>query len=342
MTKLRLVFMGTPDFALPALAALIEAGHEIACVYSQPPRRSGRGQRARPGPVQNFAEASGIPVRTPASLKDEREQEAFAAHAADAAIVAAYGLILPKAILDAPRLGCLNIHASLLPRWRGAAPIERAILAGDATTGVTIMAMDEGLDTGAMLLRRAVPIGAKTTAGQLHDRLAGLGGEMIVEALEGLASGTLKPKTQPKRGITYASKIDKDEMRLDWNASAAEIGRTIRAFAPRPGAWFDIGGERIRILSAAVSEGAGAPGTVLDERLSIACGQGVLRALTVQRAGKAAMESSAFLRGFSIEKGSVLATPSPPPSPPRGEGASAENAIKNPLPLGKGQGEGEN
>lgn len=309
MTKLRLVFMGTPQFAVPALAALIDAGHEIACVYSQPPRPAGRGKKTRPGPVQAFAEASSIPVRTPASLKDERGQRSFAALGAEICVVAAYGLILPKAILDAPRLGCLNIHASLLPRWRGAAPIERAILAGDAKTGVTIMVIDEELDSGAIVLRRETPMGAQTTAGELHDRLAKLGAAMIVEALEGFAAGTVKAKPQPARGFTYARKIEKTELRLDWKASAARIGRAVRAFAPR--AWFEFEGERIRVLQASVRGGRSnkSPGTVLDDQLTIACGKGVLQPLQVQRAGKGAMEASAFLRGTAIPEGTVLASP---------------------------------
>ena len=315
MTKLRLIFMGTPDFAVPALAALIEAGHEILCVYSQPPRRAGRGQKAQPGAVQKFAEASSITVRTPVNFKDAGEQEAFAALRADAAIVAAYGLILPKAILDAPRLGCLNIHASLLPRWRGAAPIERAILAGDTETGVTIMQMDDGLDTGAILLRSRVPIGAKTTAGDLHDTLAELGAAMIVEALEALALGTLKSKSQPPvRGVSYATKIDKDEMRLDWNASAAKVSRRVRAFTPK--AWFELKSERVRILEANVfgCMPKGSPGTVLANGLTIACDGGVLRPVIVQRAGKSAIDITAFLRGTSIPKGTLLASPSSKPS----------------------------
>ena len=307
MTKLRLVFMGTPDFAVPALAALIEAGHQIACVYSQPPRPAGRGKRTRAGAVQSFAETKNIPVRTPVSLKDKAEQDAFAALEADICVVAAYGLILPKAILDAPRLGCLNIHASLLPRWRGAAPIERAILAGDTETGITIMQMDEGLDTGAMLLRRETSIGTETTAGDLHDRLAVLGAEMIVEVLNGLARGTIEPTPQPEAGVSYASKIDREESRLDWTRPAGELERTVRALAPRPGAWFGFGDERVRVLAAAVVKGDGLPGTVLDGSLSIACAEGALRPTRVQRAGKAPMDASAFLRGFTILEGTVLA-----------------------------------
>jgi methionyl-tRNA formyltransferase len=311
MTKLRLAFMGTPDFAVPILRALIAAGHEIACVYTQPPRPAKRGQKLQPSPVQACAEREGIAVRTPLSLKDAGEQKAFAHLGADAAVVAAYGLILPKAVLEAPRLGCLNVHASLLPRWRGAAPIQRAILAGDRETGVTIMQMDEGLDTGAMLLKRAVPITAATTAGALHDALAVLGAELIVEALDGLAAGTLTAEPQPAEGVEYADKIDKAEARLDWRKPAAELERAVRAFAPSPGAWFDVEGERVRLLAAEVvdDEAKAVPGTVLDDRLTIACGAGALRPLTVQRAGKGAMAVADFLRGFPIAAGTVLPSP---------------------------------
>ncbi len=353
MTKLRLVFMGTPDFAVPALAALIDAGHQVARVYSQPPRPAGRGKKTRPGPVQAFAEANNIPVRTPASLKDKREQDEFAALGADICVVAAYGLLLPKAILDAPRLGCLNIHASLLPRWRGAAPIERAILAGDPKTGITIMVMDEGLDTGAMLLRRETQIGAQTTAGDLHDTLAELGAEMIVEALEGFVQGAIEPTPQPEAGVTYAPKIDRRENRLDWTRPADELDRTVRAFAPR--AWFAFEGERIRVLAAAVTKGGGSPGTVLDEQLSIACGKGALRPLIVQRAGKGAMDAGAFLRGTAIPEGTLLASrsqpfsssPSPRPSPRGGEGDLGRGPSSSPSPSpspprGEGRGEGDN
>lgn len=311
MTKLRLVFMGTPDFAVPILRALIAAGHAIACVYTQPPRPAKRGQKLQPSPVQAFAESKGIAVRTPRKLNDAGEQKAFADLAADAAVVAAYGLILPRPVLAAPRLGCVNVHASLLPRWRGAAPIQRAILAGDRETGVTIMQMDEGLDTGAMLLRRAVPITAETTAGTLHDELAALGAEMIVAALDGLAAGTIIPKRQPKRGVTYAAKIDKAEARLDWRKPASELLRAVRAFAPFPGAWFEIEGERIRVLGATAAGGRSkaVPGTVLDDQLTIRCGKGFLRLRTIQRAGKGAMAAADFLRGFPIAAGTVLPSP---------------------------------
>jgi methionyl-tRNA formyltransferase len=306
---LRLVFMGTPDFAVPSLEALLAAGHEVACVYSQPPRPAGRGHKERPSPVHAAAEAHGIPVRTPTSLKSAEAQGEFAGLEADAAVVAAYGLILPTAILEAPRLGCLNIHASLLPRWRGAAPIQRAILAGDAKTGVTIMHMDEGLDTGAMLLKHAVEIG-HMTAGELHDELADLGAAMIVETLKRLEAGTVKATPQPrKRGITYAHKIDRAEARLDWTEPAGELARAVRAFTPFPGAWFEHAGERIRVLDAQAVGGRSAakPGTVIDDALTIRCGKGFLKLRTVQRAGKGAMEAAAFLRGYAIPKGTVLA-----------------------------------
>ncbi len=305
---LRLIFMGTPDFAVPSLEALVAAGHEIVCAYSQPPRKAGRGQKEKLQPVHAAAQAHGIPVRTPTSLKSAEPQDDFAALQADAAVVAAYGLILPKPVLEAPRLGCLNIHASLLPRWRGAAPIQRAILAGDRDTGITIMQMDEGLDTGPMLLSHAVEIG-RMTAGELHDELADLGAAMIVEALKRLEAGTLKAKPQPpKRGVTYARKIDRAEARLDWTKPSAELDRTIRAFTPFPGAWFEHVGERIRVLNAKATGGRSRarPGTVIDDALTIRCGKGFLKLRTVQRAGKGAMDADDFLRGYAIPKGTVL------------------------------------
>ena len=303
---LRLAFMGTPGFAVPALAALIAAGHEVACVYCRPPRPAGRGQKARPTPVHAWAAARGIPVRIPVTLRDAEAQADFAALRLDAAVVAAYGLILPKPVLDAPRLGCLNIHASLLPRWRGAAPIQRAILAGDAETGVTIMQMEEGLDTGPMLLAERVPIGPDTTAGALHDRLAALGARLVVEALRGLANGTLEAAPQPQEGATYAPKLDRAEGRLDWRRPAAELERKVRALAPRPGAWFECEGERIRVLAAETAAGEGVPGTVLDDRLTVACGCGALRPIRVQREGRQAMDAAAFLRGRDLPAGTVL------------------------------------
>jgi methionyl-tRNA formyltransferase len=312
---LDLVFMGTPDFAATILDALIAAGHRVKAAYCQPPRPAGRGHRLQPSAVQALAEARGIPVRYPTSLRDPGAQAEFAALDVDAAVVAAYGLILPPAILAAPRLGCVNVHASLLPRWRGAAPIQRAILAGDAETGVTIMQMDEGLDTGPMLLRRAEAITPATTAGDLTERLAALGGEMVVAALSGLAAGALRPQPQPADGVTYAKKLSRDEARLDWRAPAAQLERQVRAFDPWPGAYFLVGPagreERIRVLSAETdrhigSEGAG---TVLDDHLSIACGEDAFRPLRVQRAGRAPMDTAALLRGFALPPGTILPCP---------------------------------
>jgi len=311
MTALRLVFMGTPDFAVPALAALIEADHNIACVYTQPARPAGRGHKTRPSPVQAFADERGIEVRTPRSLRDDDVRHEFAALGADAAVVVAYGLILPAPIIEAPWLGCLNIHASLLPRWRGAAPIQRAIMAGDVETGITILQMDEGLDTGAMLLSRAIAIDAGTTADTLHDRLSELGAQLIVAALAGLAEGKIRPTPQPEEGMTYAAKITPDDGRLDWTRPAPDLERLVRALGPRPGAWFVHGGERISVLAGEIGDAApmAPPGLVLDDCLTIACGDGALRCLRVQRQGKAAMDTDAFLRGFEIGPGTQLGSP---------------------------------
>jgi methionyl-tRNA formyltransferase len=303
---LRLAFMGTPDFAVPALRALADAGHEIAAVYCQPPRPAGRGHRERPSPVQAAAEALGLPVRTPVSLRQPDEHAAFTALELDVAVAAAYGLILPKPILAAPKHGCLNIHASLLPRWRGAAPIQRAILAGDPETGITIMQMDEGLDTGAMLLQETIPITDATTAETLHDALADCGARLIVKALEQVAAGTLAPRPQPEDGVTYAKKIQPADARIDWHAGAAAIDRTVRAFAPRPGAWFEADGKRIKLLATEAARGAGKPGTVLDDALTIACGDGAIRATRLQREGRRAMDAAEFLRGAGIVKGMRL------------------------------------
>jgi methionyl-tRNA formyltransferase len=304
MTPMRLAFMGTPDFAVPALDALVAAGHEIAAVYAQPPRPAGRGMAPRPGPVADHAASLGLSVRTPAGLRDPAEQAAFAALGADVAVVVAYGLILPQAVLAAPARGCLNIHASLLPRWRGAAPIQRAIMAGDAETGVSIMRMEAGLDTGPVLLREAVPIGPHDTAGSLHDRLAALGARLIVEALSRL--DTLVPAPQPEAGVTYAAKIDKTEARVDWTRPAAEIDRLIRGLSPFPGAWAHLGGERVKLLLSERVEGSGAPGEVLDDRLAIACGDGAIRLLRLQRAGKLSIDAGEFLRGFPMPASSRL------------------------------------
>lgn len=301
---MRIAFMGTPDFAVPSLLALAEAGHEIVAVYSQPPRPAGRGHKERPSPVQAAAEQRGWPVRTPRRLKSGEEQAAFRALGLDVAVVAAYGLILPKAILEAPLCGCLNVHASLLPRWRGAAPIQRAILAGDATSGITIMLMDEGLDTGAMLLQESLPITAETTGQSLHDELAALGAQLIVKALQG-GHSTAQP--QPEEGVTYADKLRREEARLDWQRDAAALERQVRAFFPWPGAYFEVNGERIKVLAAEVTEDSGPPGQVLDASLTVACAKGALRPLRVQRAGKAPMETAALLRGFAIPPGTTLA-----------------------------------
>ncbi len=300
--------MGSAEFGLPALKALRAAGHRIKAVYAQPPKPAGRGQHERPCPIHAAALEMGIPARTPKSLRAAAEQESFAALGADAAVVAAYGLILPRAILEAPRLGCLNIHASALPRWRGAAPIQRAILAGDSETGVTIMQMDEGLDTGAILLAEKIPIGATTTAGELHDALALLGARLIVRALEGLDAGTLTATPQPENGVTYAAKLARDEGRLDWRKPAADLARAVRAFDPWPGTWFEHAGERIKVLAVA-PVGApikNAPGTVLDDAPTIACGEGALRLVTVQRAGRAVLTAAEFLRGFPLPPATVL------------------------------------
>ncbi len=301
MPGLRLVYMGTPDFAVPALDALVDGGHEIVAVYTQPPRPAGRGKKEVKSAVHRRAETLDIPVRHPDSLKSTEEQAAFAALGADAAVVAAYGLILPAPVLNAPRLGCLNIHASLLPRWRGAAPIQRAILAGDPETGVSIMAMDEGLDTGDVLLAEAVPITGATTGAALHDTLADLGARLIVEALVKLDIGALTPVPQPEKGVTYAAKLTRAEGQLDWTKKSVELERQVRAFDPWPGAWFEVAGERIKVLSAEVAEGGGVPGTLLlGEGLTVACATGALRITRLQRAGKEPVAAEAFLRGFDM------------------------------------------
>ena len=301
---MRVVFMGTPDFSVPALATLQEDGHEIVCVYTQPPRPAGRGKKERPSPVQLKAETLGLSVRHPASLKDEVAQADFAALGADIAVVVAYGLILPQAVLDAPKLGCLNIHASLLPRWRGAAPIHRAIMAGDKQTGICIMQMEAGLDTGPLLLRRTVDIDATATTGELHDVLSQMGAEAVVEALAQFAD--LEPVAQPRAGVTYAAKIEKSEARLNWDQPADVVDQTIRGLSPFPGAWFTHQGTRIKVLGSVLAQGAGQPGEILDNRLLVACRSGAVRLTRLQRAGKGAQSAEEFLRGNVMAKGEVL------------------------------------
>ena len=298
---MRIIFMGSPEFAVPSLEALVGARHQVLAVYCQPPRPAGRGKAERKTAVHQRAEALGIKVRTPKSLRSDEEQANFRALDADIAIVAAYGLILPPPILEAPKAGCINVHASLLPRWRGAAPIQRAILAGDPVSGVTIMRMDQGLDTGPMLLRRELPIAGKN-AGQVTQELAELGAAALLEWLD-------KPTplvAQPDEGSTYAAKVAKAEARIDWSRNADEVVRQVLAFAPTPGAWFEASGERLKILAAEIAEGSGRPGEVLDERLMIACATGAIRPLVVQRAGRAPMTAQELLRGFPIRAGTVL------------------------------------
>jgi methionyl-tRNA formyltransferase len=323
---LDLAFMGTPPFAATVLAALIGAGHHVLAVYTRPPRPAGRGHRLQPSAVQHLAEEHGLAVRCPARLRSDQVQAEFAALVADAAVVAAYGLILPAPILAAPRLGCLNVHASLLPRWRGAAPIQHALLAGDRETGITIMQMEEGLDTGPILLQEALPIGPATTAGTLTEALARRGGELMVTALAAAAQGRLRARPQPREGATYAPKISREDSRLDWRRPASELERRVRALDPRPGASFEYRGETIRVLDAAVlgGEPAAAPGTVLDEGLSVACGpiacgpiacgpsaggSSVLRLLRLQRPGRGPLDAAAFLRGFPIPAATLLPCP---------------------------------
>ncbi|HYL34013.1 MAG TPA: methionyl-tRNA formyltransferase [Stellaceae bacterium] len=308
--KLRLAFLGTPGFAARILGALLDAGHDVVAVYTQPPRPAGRGHRVTCSPVHELAEARGIPIEAPAKL-DEPAAKKFAALKIDAAVVAAYGLILPKTMIDAPRLGCLNVHASLLPRWRGAAPIERALRAGDRETGISIMRMDEGLDTGPVLLAERMAIPARMGASTLYDELAALGGRLIVAALAAAAEGKLNPKPQPADGVTYARKLRREEGALDWRQPAIELERAVRAFEIFPGAYFTHDTERIRILAAEVADGSAgaAPGTVLDDRLTIACSAGALRPTRLQRAGRAVLAAETFLRGHAIVRGTVLPCP---------------------------------
>ncbi len=313
---MKIAFLGTSAFAVPALAALVEAGHDVACVYTRAPKPAGRGQQERKTPVHELADKLGLPVRTPRTLKSDQEAEAFKALDLDAAVVVSYGHILPKSFLDAPVLGCINIHGSLLPRWRGAAPIHRAILAGDAETGVTIMRMDEGLDTGPMLLAEGTPISAADTAETVHDRLADLGGRLIVSTLDGLLRRSIEPVDQPMEGVTYAHKLGKEEGVLDWRRPAAELERKVRAFHPWPGTSFEApkagGVERIKVLAAALTLAGGTPGSVSIARDGfpvVTCGIGGLKLLKLQRPGKSAQSADAFLRGFALEAGTVLQPP---------------------------------
>ena len=299
--SLRLAFMGTPAFAVPTLAELIGAAHDVVCVYSQPPRPKGRGLSEEKSPVHKFAESAGIPVRTPVSLKSAEEQAAFAALELDAAVVVAYGLLLPRAILDAPKLGCINLHGSLLPRWRGAAPIQRAIMACDSETGVMAMKMEEGLDTGPVLMAERIAIGRKTY-GEVHDELARLGADLVGRALGALERGGIEPMPQPQEGVTYAKKIEKSETRIDWTRPSGALDCMIRGLSPAPGAWFEAKGERIKLLFAEPIAGRGAPGEVLKD-FTIACGDGALKPVTVQRAGRGPADWNAFLRGFALTPG---------------------------------------
>ncbi|MCC7268058.1 MAG: methionyl-tRNA formyltransferase [Caulobacteraceae bacterium] len=303
---MRLAFLGTPDFAVPTLSELVAAGHEIACVYAQPPAPRGRGQAVKPSPVQAFAESLGLPVRTPASMRDPAEIEAFRALALDAAVVVAFGQILPREVLEAPRLGAFNLHASLLPRWRGAAPIQRAIMAGDPHTGVQVMRMSEGLDEGPVLLSETVRIDALDTAGSLHDRLAAVGAHLAPRALAAIERGVAVEAPQAEEGVTYAKKIRPKEARIDWSKPAADVDRKIRGLSPFPGAWFMAGGKRVKALLSRVEDADGAPGEVLDAALLIACGDGAVRLLRAQREGRSVQHAEAFLRGFPLNAGTRL------------------------------------
>jgi methionyl-tRNA formyltransferase len=306
---MRLVFMGTPDFAVPTLLEIIGRDHEVAAVYTRAPKPAGRGMELQPTPVGREAHRFDIPVLTPKTLRSDEALEAFRAHKADAAVVVAYGLILPVSILEAVPLGCFNLHASLLPRWRGAAPINRAVMAGDAESGVMVMRMAEGLDTGPVAMAERLPIGATMTAGELHDALAPLGADLMVRALGALERGTLRLTPQADAGVTYAAKIDKSETRIEWTKSWKAVHDHCRGLSPFPGAWFELPGAqpaRIKVLRTARGEGAGAPGTVLDDNLTIACREGAVRLLEIQRAGKQPMKAEDFLRGTAIAPGTRL------------------------------------
>ncbi len=304
--SLRLIFMGTPDFAVPTLVQLAAAGHDIAAVYTRAAKPAGRGMGVQVTPVEREARRLGIPLHTPKTLRDEKAQAEFRALNADAAVVIAYGLILPKPVLEAPKLGCFNVHASLLPRWRGAAPINRAIMAGDKESGVTIMKMDEGLDTGAMAMSDRIAIGPDMTAGELHDALARLGADLMTRALAALARGSLTLTPQPEQGVTYAEKIANAETRIDWSKPAQQVHDHIRGLSPYPGAWFELNGVRVKALRSMTAQGSGAAGTALDDKLTIACGGGALRLVQVQRAGKQPMTADDFLRGAPVKKGAKL------------------------------------
>ena len=303
---MRIAFMGTPEFSVPVLQALIEAGHEVVRVYSQPPSRAGRGKSLRPSAVHRAAEAAGLMVETPESFRTPEVLEAFEALELDVAVVVAFGQILPQRALDAPRLGCLNVHASLLPRWRGAAPIHRALMAGDAETGVGVMQMEAGLDTGPVLVEARTAISDQDTTASLHDRLAKMGASLMVETLKKLDCGVVQSVPQSADGITYAKKIEKDEAKVDWTRPAREVDLHIRGLSPFPGAWCEINGERVKVLLSSVEDGSGAPGEAFDDKLRIACGSGAVRLLRLQRAGKAATDAEGFLNGFPVPRGSVL------------------------------------
>src|SRR5881394_2584838 len=304
---MRLIFMGTPDFAVPTLTEIVGRGHDVVAVYTRAPKPAGRGMDLQPTPVEREARRFGIPALTPKTFRTDEAAAQFRAHNADAAVVVAYGLILPKRILEAVPLGCFNVHASLLPRWRGAAPINRAIMAGDAESGVTIMRMEEGLDTGAMAMVERMPIGADMTAGELHDALARLGADLMVRALGALERGSLRLTPQPEEGVTYAAKIDKSETRIEWMKPWKIVHDHIRGLSPFPGAWFELPtSRRIKVLRSMRGEGSAAPGTVLDDRLTIACGEGAVRLVEVQRAGKQPMKAEEFLRGAKFAPGTVL------------------------------------
>ena len=303
---MRIIFMGTPDFAVPTLTEIVANGHEVVAVYTRAPKPAGRGQAERKSPVHEAAEGFGIPVFTPKSLRGEAEQIVFASHGAELAVVVAYGLILPKPILDAPELGCLNLHGSLLPRWRGAAPIQRAVMAGDARTGVMVMQMDEGLDTGPVALVDEMPIGPDMTAGELHDRMMLVGADLMVRALAALERGSLAFTPQSAEGVTYAHKIDKAEARIDWNRPARDVHNQIRGLSPFPGAWFELAVNgapvRVKVLRSSLVAGSGAPGERIGEGLTVACAEGAVRLTRVQRQGKDAMDDLAFLRGTPVDR----------------------------------------